>query len=60
MRAVLQVEVQWSVKCVDKPPNAKLAKLSLTCFSTPRSDEEMTEIYRASNLRIRREVQRGR
>ena len=29
---------------VDKPPNAKHAKLSLTRFSTPRSDEEMMEI----------------
>ena len=31
-------------ECVDKPPNAKCAKLSLTRFSTPRSDEEMMEI----------------
>ena len=46
MRAVLQVEVRWSTKCVDKPPNAKRAKLSLTRFSTPRSDKEMTEIYK--------------
>ena len=31
-------------ECVDKPPNAKRAKLSLTCFSTPQSDKEMIEI----------------
>ena len=42
----MQVEVRWSAKCVDKPPNAKRAKLSLTRFSTPQSDEEMTEIYK--------------
>ena len=35
------------MKCVDKLPNAMLAKLSLTRFSTPRSDEEMTEIYKS-------------
>ena len=33
-------------ECVDKPPNAKRAKLSLTRFSTPQSDEEMMEIYK--------------
>ena len=35
-------------ECVDKPPNGKRAKLhvSLTCFSTPWSDEEMMEIYK--------------
>ena len=42
----MQVEVRWSTKCVDKPPNAKRAKLSPTRFSTPRSDEEMTKIYK--------------
>ena len=36
------------MKCVDKLPNAKLAKLSLTRFSTPLSDEEMTEIYKGN------------
>ena len=46
MRAVLQIEVRWSAKSVDKPPNGKRAKLSLTRFSTPRSDEEMMEIYK--------------
>ena len=33
-------------ECVDKPPNGKCAKLSLTRFSTPWSDEEMMEIYK--------------
>ena len=33
-----------SMECkerVDKPPNAKHVKLSLTCFSIPRSDDKM-------------------
>jgi len=47
---LLQVEVRWSAKCVDKPPNAKHAKLSLTRFSTPQSDEEMTEIYKGKQI----------
>ena len=42
----MQVEVRWSAKCVDKPPNAKCAKLSPKRFSTPQSDKEMTEIYK--------------
>ena len=42
----LQVEVRWSAKWVDKPPNAKRAKLSPTRFSAPQSDEEMMEIYK--------------
>ena len=35
-----------SMEHEDKPPNAKQAKLSLTHFSTPRSEEEMMEISR--------------